>query len=95
MEHLTVQPTVEWSGGSVDRGNGVTESDTTHSEVMSMKTLTFSPLLTSHGAKYTCQADINIPSIGVLKTGSYFRDVIVRSKSVTSSPLLVMCVVYC
>ena len=95
VEYLTVQPTVEWSGGSVDRGNGVTESDTTHSGVMSMKTLTFSPLLTSHGAKYTCQADINIPSISLMKTASNSRDVMVESKSVTSSPLSVVCVVYC
>ena len=96
VEYLTVQPTVEWSGGSVDRGNGVTESDTTHSGVMSMKTLTFSPLLTSHGAKYTCQADINIPSISLMKTASNSRDVMVESKSVTSvsgvCSVLLMCI---
>ena len=41
VEYLTVQPTVQWSGGSVDRGNGVTESNTTHSGVMSMKTVLY------------------------------------------------------
>ena len=93
VEYLTVQPTVEWSGSSVDRGNGVTESNTTHSGVVSMKTLAFSPLVTSHGAKYTCLADINIPSISMMKTASNSRDVMVESKSVTSSPLSVVCVV--
>ena len=94
VEYLTAQPTLQWSGGSVDSEN-MTESDTIHSGVMSMKTLTFSPLLTSHGAKYTCQADINIPSISLMKTASDSRDVMVESKSVTSSPLSVVCVVYC
>ena len=94
VEYLTVQTTVQWSGGSVDSEN-VTENDTTHSGVMSMKTLTFSPLLTSHGAKYTCQADINILSLGLMKTVSNSKDVMVESKSVTSSPLSVVCVVYC
>ena len=80
VEHLTAQPTVQWSGGSVDSGNGVTQSDTTHSGVMSMRTLTFSPLRTSHGAQYTCQADIAISSISVMKTRSESRDVMVQSK---------------
>ena len=80
VEHLTAQPTVQWSGGSVDSGNGVTQSDTTHSGVMSMRTLTFSRLRTSHGAQYTCQADINVSSISVMKTRSESRDVMVQSK---------------
>ena len=80
VEYLTAQPTVQWSGGSVDSGNGVTQSDTTHSGVMSMRTLTFSPLRTSHGAQYTCQANINISSISVMKTGSESSDVMVQSK---------------
>ena len=80
VEHLIAQPTVQWSGGSVDSGNGVTQSDTTHSGVMSMRTLTFSRLHTSHGAQYTCQADIVISSISVMRTGSESRDVMVQSK---------------
>ena len=63
VEYLTVKPTVQWSGGSVGSGNGVMVGDTTHSGVMSMRTLTFSPRCTSHRALYTCQADSNIPSI--------------------------------
>ena len=78
VEHLIAQPTVQWSGGSVDSGNGVTQSDTTHSGVMSMRTLTFSHLRTSYGAQYTCQADINISSISVTRSES--RDVMVQSK---------------
>ena len=80
VEHLIAQPTVQWSGGSVDSGNGVTQSDTTHNGVMSVRNLTFSRLRTSHGAQYTCQADINISSISVIKTGSNSSDVMVQSK---------------
>ena len=60
VEYLTVEPTVQWSGGSAGSGNGVMVGDTTHSGVMSMKTLTFSPICTSHQGGYTCQATINI-----------------------------------
>ena len=74
--------TVQWSGGGVGSA-GVTESATTVSGVTSTRTLTFSPLLTSHGAQYTCQATINIPSISVTKTGSDSTDVMVQSKLIT------------
>ena len=60
VEYLTVEPTVEWSGGSVGSGNGVMVGDTTHSGVMSTRTLTFSPLCPSHQGEYFCQATINI-----------------------------------
>ena len=53
-------------------GNGVMVGDTTHSGVMSMKTLTFSPICTSHQGTYSCQAIIDIPSI-VLKTANSSR----------------------
>ena len=55
VEHLIVQ----WSGGSVG-GSGVIESNTTHSGTFSMRTLTFTHLNISHGADYTCQAEISI-----------------------------------
>ena len=77
---LIVKPTVHWSGRSVGSGNGVMVGDTTHSGVMSMRTLTFSPLRTSHGSLYTCQADINIPSIDLRKTKSEGRAIAVESK---------------
>ena len=68
--------TVQWSGGSVG-SDGVTEDNTTNSGV---STLTFNPLLTSHGAQYTCQAMINISSINVMVTGSGSTNIMVRSK---------------
>ena len=74
--------TVQWSGGGVGSA-GVIESATTVSGATSTRTLTFSPLLTSHGAQYTCQATINIPSINVTKTGSDSTDVMVQSKLIT------------
>ena len=69
VEYLTVEPTVQWSGGSVGSGNGVMVGDTTHSGVMSMRTLTFSPLHTSHAARYYCEGIINVTMIMLTKTG--------------------------
>ena len=71
--------TVQWSGGSVDESE-VTESITNTSGVTSMKTLTFNPLLTSHGAQYTCTAIIDISSINVTVTNSSNTSVTVQSK---------------
>ena len=68
--------TVQWSGDSVG-SDEVTEDNTTNSGV---STLTFNPLLTSHGAQYTCQAMINISSINVMVTGSNSIDIMVQSK---------------
>ena len=69
IEHLISVPSVEWSGGSVGSGNDVIEGNTTHNENISEKTLTFSPLHTSHGSLYTCTANINIQSINLNRTG--------------------------
>ena len=80
VEYLTVVPTVQWSGGSVGLEDGVTESDTSDDGVNSMRTLTFSPLHTSHGAEYTCQVEISISSINVVKTGSGRESVTVQSE---------------
>ena len=98
-DYLTVEPTVQWSGGSVGSGNGVMVGGTTHSGFISMRTLTFSPLRTSHIVLYICQADINIPSIDLrkksyiqyillIKSKSFYREVIViptRACSVLST----------
>ena len=81
VDHLVASSmiTVQWSGGSVgiDGVNIVNED-------ISNRTLTFSPLLTSHGAEYICQATINIPSINVTKTGSESTAVFVQSKCMSA-----------
>ena len=79
VEYLVAQPTVEWSGGSVG-SEDVTESDTATSGVTSERNVTFSSLRTSHGAQYTCQAEVNILYISLVKTGSGSRAVMVQSE---------------
>ena len=79
VEYLVADPTVQWSGGSVG-SEDVTESDTATSGVMSERNVTFSPLHTSHGAQYTCQAEVGISSISLVKTGSGSRAVMVESE---------------
>ena len=82
VDHLTANATqtIQWSGGSVGLEDGVTESDTSHDGVNSMRTLTFSPLRTSHGAEYICQAEIDISAASVIKTDNKHAGVIVQSK---------------
>ena len=78
-EHLVVQPTVEWSGGSVGSGS-VSVDDITRDGATSTRQITFSPLHTSHGGQYVCQADIDIPSIGLMRAASSSRDATVQSE---------------
>ena len=79
VEHLIAQTIVhvEWSEGA----NGV-EEHVIHNETYTSNTLSmiFNPLLPSHGARYTCQAEINISSINLLKMASDIRNIIVQSK---------------
>ena len=79
--------TVQWSGGSVG-SDEVTVDNIINNGV---STLTFNPLLSSHGAKYTCQAMINISSINVMVTGSNSIDIMVQSKLIkTHKDLIIM-----
>ena len=83
VEYLSESAIVNltWSGGSVG-SSGVTESGTVNvSETTSISNLTFSSLSTLHGAKYSCQAVIEIPAIFVTKTGTESTDLIVKSKN--------------
>ena len=79
VEYLVAQLTVQWSGGSVG-SEDVTESATATSGVTSERNVTFSLLRTSHGAQYTCQAEVSISSISLMKTGSGSRAVMVESE---------------
>ena len=78
-EHLVVQPTVEWSGGSVG-SESVSVEYIVRDGATSTRQTTFSPLHTSDGGQYVCQADIDIPSIGLMRTASSSRDVTVQSE---------------
>ena len=70
---------VTWSGGSVGH-SGVTQSETNSiSETVSVNTLMFSPLSTSHGAEYSCKAVIGIPALNITKIGVDSADLIVQS----------------
>ena len=79
VEYLVAEPTLQWSGCSVGSGD-VTESDTATSGVRSERNVTFSPLHTSHGAQYTCQAEVNISSLSMVWNESRSRNVIVQSE---------------
>ena len=78
VEHLISVPSVEWNGGSLGRGDGVIESNTTQNAVFSTKTLTFNPLHTSHGALYTCMTDIIDQSINLTKNGKKYVRLVVE-----------------
>jgi hypothetical protein len=78
VDHLVVSPEVQWTGGSVGENAVIQSSMTTSNQATTIQTLTFSPLSTTHGAKYTCQAAINIPSINVTRNNSNSTDVLVE-----------------
>ena len=79
IEHLapSAAVTVEWSGlTDTAVREGITSAmDTT----TTMRTLTFEPLKTSHGAQYNCLASINIPPISVT-SNSNSTNVLVESE---------------
>ena len=81
-KYLIVTPRVEWinNGSIVAGGNGVIVDETSHNGVIYVKTLTFTPLFTSHQANYTCKADINITSISLKRTKNETISVMVQSK---------------
>ena len=72
---------VTWSGDGVG-SSGVAQSEVRSiSDIVSMSNLTFSPLSTSHGAEYSCQAVIDIPALNITKTGVDSADLIVQSEN--------------
>ena len=81
IEHLApfAEVSVKWSGtGLTD--TAVREDASAIDATTTMRTLTFKPLKTSHGAQYNCLASINIPPISVVKDNSNNTNVLVESK---------------
>ena len=64
VEHLVQSPTLDWSGGSVGLP-GVAVTDLTTLGGTIWRNISFSPLKTSHGGQYVCQANLSIPTIGL------------------------------
>ena len=79
-DYLTVQPILEWL--SIDAMSNVIQSEQIDSDsTVSNRMLTFTPLHTTHGGIYTCQAIINISRVNITeKRGSTGQSVIVQSK---------------
>ena len=80
-DNLIRPPSVQWvnSAGSV-------LSDTS--------TLSFSPLLTSHGGEYTCTVTINIPELNILLTGESNTTVTVQSKHLNGLVMYMLDAIY-
>ena len=76
LSHSDTYSPVEWR----QLGTGG-QSHTAHTGVQSTRQLTFSPLHTSHGAEYWCQAVVTIPAINVTRNSSKSITVTVQSKS--------------
>ena len=83
VDHLIAQTivNVEWSGVSLGSGNGVMEHKIKNIDGSYISnTSLFNPLLPSHGGIYTCQAEINISAVNLLKMACDTRNVVVQSK---------------
>ena len=74
VQNLVTSPCIRWTG------EDGAECGTTVNETTSTKTITFNPLLTSHGAGYTCWAVISISSIELYTTTTSSTSVTVLSK---------------
>ena len=79
MEHLGQSPTLDWSGGSVGQP-GVAVTDLTTLGANIWRNISFSPLKTSHGGQYVCQAGLSIPAFGLEETWASSRDLSVQSE---------------
>ena len=79
VEHLVQSPTLDWSEGSVGQP-GVAVTDLTTLGGTIWRNISFSPLKTSHGGQYVCQAGLSIPAIGLEETWASSRDLSVQSE---------------
>ena len=79
VEHLVQSPTLNWSGGSVGQpGVAVTNLTTLGGTIW--RNISFSPLKTSHGGQYVCQASLSIPAIGLEQTWTKSTNLLVQSE---------------
>ena len=79
VEHLVQSPTLDWSGGSVGQP-GVAMTDLTTLGGTIWRNISFSPLKTSYGGQFLCQAGLSIPAIGLEETWASSRDLSVQSE---------------
>ena len=110
VENLVVEPALEWldSDRNVVGGNDITMGPPATTGTNTTLTLTFDPLHTSHGGRYTCRGSINIPVISFSNSNEADSNVTVQSKSLETinmceahymlsqlmQPNTVACVVY-
>ena len=83
VENLIVEPTLEWldTDRRVVGGNDITVGSSVTTGTNTTLILTFDPLHTSHGGKYTCRASINISAISLSNSNDLDSDVVVQSES--------------
>ena len=80
VDYLHPTPVIQWSGSGMN-SSGVTLSDTFRRGCSGMRTLTFNPLSTLHGAEYTCQAVTSIPSLNMTNmTATVNENIIISVK---------------
>ena len=83
VENLVIEPTLEWldTDRHVVGDNDITVGPPITMGTNTTLTLTFNPLHTSHGGRYTCRARINIPAISFSNSNEADSNVTVQSKS--------------
>ena len=83
VDGLQNVPTVEWldeTGTRVTTGGDITVGSAMTSGTMTKLTLTFSPIVVSHGGEFTCRANITSPAPPLELTKSAEWDLIVDSE---------------
>ena len=82
LSNLIRPPIVQWMNST-----GSVQSDTS--------TLSFSPLLTSHGGEYTCTVIINIPELNIMLSGRGNTRITVQSETFTTQVFFVVHLHFC
>ena len=74
--------TTSWTDESGGRLLGSSYGPGTQAALMTTTnvTLSYAPLLTSHGGQYTCMANLNVPNISMNRNASASIDLTVNSK---------------
>ena len=78
---VNIPPVVQWiypNNTVITNSSGITVGPPVRSGNVTNFTLTFHPLLSSHGGRYTCQSDVNATS----STRSSTRNITVQSELV-------------
>ena len=82
VENLAVEPDIQWlyTNGTIVGGTNITVGTVMMMGSRFIRSLIFSPLHTSHGGQYICEASVDIPAISLSGINNESTTITVQSK---------------